>query len=423
MEVFISHWQVVMQQSARKVGGDSMRRYLIFAVIGIVAAMFFGCAKTGIKPMSDEDNPAHHYLMGMQMIEKGQINEAAARFDHAVKLEPDYAPALGGLALVAAIRTEAETDKEHKAVELERAVDRLDKALDKAEGDSQKFSGMVTGIRVWTHARPKNWIEKAEKYHRRAIKLSKVKAEELPYYKGKEAAHYFMGAAYFKAYKFREAEGALSDVLSLAPGKWHEPANKLYKRVQKINRASANFTMTDVGKKIAVKDGVVRSDAAALLVDEVHLDKVMAGRIPVPRAEGKPDFIPADVVGHLFKAEIMTALKWRVRGLEPIYDQISKAFLFYPDKPITRLELAFVLEDLMMKISGDETLATKYIGQGSSPYPDVPTSAAWFNAVMTAVTRGLMEPELSGAFRPHDVADGAELLLAVMRMRNVMNIN
>jgi tetratricopeptide (TPR) repeat protein len=400
-----------------------MKRHLGWLVVALSVFLAAGCAPKKITPLSDEDNPAHHYLMGMGMIEKGQIDEAGARFDRAVKLDPDYAPAIGGLALVAAIRTEAESDKEHRAVELERAVDKLDKALDKARGDSQKFDGMVTGIRVWTHARPKNWIEKAEKYHRKAMKLDNVKAEELPYYKGKEAAHYFMGVAYFKAFKFREAEGALGDVLALTPGKWHEPANKLYKQVQKINRASANYTLTDVGKKIAVKGQVVRGDVAALLVDEIHLDKVMAGRIPAPAGAQKIEFIPADVVNHLFKEEIVTALKWRVRGLEPIYDQISKAFLFYPEKPVTRLELAFVLEDLMMKISGDDKLATKYIGQGTSPYPDVATTAAWFNAVMTAVTRGLMEPELSGAFRPHDVADGAELLLAVMRLRNVMNIN
>jgi hypothetical protein len=38
------------------------------------------------------------------------------------------------------------------------------------------------------------------------------------------------------------------------------------------------------------------------------------------------------------------------------------------------------------------------------------------------VSRNLMETGLSGAFRPEDVADGAELLLAVMRLRDAMNI-
>ena len=400
-----------------------MRSIVCWGVVGLALSLVFGCAPKGLRPVSDADNPAHHYLVGMDMIDKGQVGEAEARFNRATQLDPDYTPAIGGLALVAALKAEAEADKEYRAVDLKRALDNLDKALKKAKSDSRKFDGMVTGIRVYAHARPNNWLDKAESYHKKAIRLSNVRVEELPYYRGIEAAHYFMGAAYFKAYQFREAEGALADVLSQSPGRWHEPANKIYKQVQKINRASANFTLTDVGKKIAVKDQVVRSDVAALLVDEIQLDKVMAGRIPVPKGDAKPDFIPADITHHLFKAEIMTALKWRVRGLEPTYDQTSKAFLFYPDGPMTRAELSFVLEDLIMKISGDEALATKYIGQGTSPFPDVETSAAWFNAVMTSVTRGLMEPDLSGAFRPNDVADGAELLLAVMRLRNVMNIH
>ena len=80
-----------------------------------------------------------------------------------------------------------------------------------------------------------------------------------------------------------------------------------------------------------------------------------------------------------------------------------------------RKELAFILEDLLTKITGDEKLATAYFGQQRSQYPDVSPSSPWFNAVVNVVSRNLMETGLSGAFRPDDVADGAELLLAVMR--------
>ena len=76
----------------------------------------------------------------------------------------------------------------------------------------------------------------------------------------------------------------------------------------------------------------------------------------------------------------------------------------------------------MTKITGDEHIATAYFGQNRSPYPDVSPSSPWFNAVMNAVSRNLMESELSGAFRPEETADGAELLLAVLRLRDAMNI-
>jgi hypothetical protein len=397
----------------------------LFAILFILSIVWMigGCATKRVASVSPEDNPAHHYLMGMELIDKGNLTEASARFERAIKLEPDYSPALAGKALIAALRTEAEKDREHQSVELKRALELLDDAEDEADGDSQKFVAGVTGIRVFMHAKPKKWVKKAEKEYKRAMKLSEVKPGELPYYRSREAADYFMGVAYFKALRFRDSERSLGNVLSASPGRWHEAANKLFKRVQKITRASTNFTLTDVAKRIAIKDGVDRADVAALLVDEVHLDRFLAGRIPVPEKKSKESFVPADVGKNMFKPEILIVLKWGLRGLEPTYDKTSRAYLFFPDKPITRRELAFILEDLLVKITGDKSLPTKYYGQKNSPYPDVPTTSSYFNSVTNAVTRGLMEPDLSGAFRPDDKVDGAELLLAVLRLRNVMNIH
>ena len=397
----------------------------LFAIVFILSIVWMmgGCATKRVASVSPEDNPAHHYLMGMELIDKGDLNEASTRFERAIKLEPDYSPALAGKALIAALRTEAEKDREHQSVELKRALDLLDDAEDEAEGDSQEFVAGVTGIRVFMHAKPKKWIKKAKKEYKRAMKLSEVKIEELPYYRSREAADYFMGVAFFKALDFRDSERALGNVLSASPGRWHEPANKLFKRVQKITRASTNFTLTDVAKRIAIKDGVNRADVAALLVDEVHLDRFLAGRIPVPEKKSKESFVPADVGNNMFKPEILIVLKWGLRGLEPTYDKTSRAYLFFPDKPITRKELAFILEDLLVKITGDKSLPTKYYGQKNSPHPDVPPTSSYFNSVTNVVTRGLMEPDLSGAFRPDDDVDGAELLLAVLRLRNVMNIH
>ena len=69
-------------------------------------------------------------------------------------------------------------------------------------------------------------------------------------------------------------------------------------------------------------------DVAALLVDEVRLDRLMAGRIPVPNSRPKKSFVPADIVDHTFKSEVQTVLAWNLRGLEPQYNETSKAFLF-----------------------------------------------------------------------------------------------
>lgn len=400
-----------------------MKKHLALALVLGVVWLIGGCApKRMATPISEEDNPAHHYLMGMQMIDKGDLSEAETRFNRALELDEKYAPAMAGKALVAACKTGKTADKAHQSVELERALDLLDDAMDEADGDSEKFIAEVTGIRVYTEGRPKKWLKDAKGCYKDAMGLDKVKTEDLPYYRNKEAAHYFMGVAYYRDYRFRDAEDVLARVMSATPGRWHEPAGKLFKKVHKIIRASASFTLTDVAKRIAVKDEVGRADVAALLVDEVHLDRLMAGRLGPTQKEKPADFIPADVRGHMFKPEILIVQKWGLRGLEPIYDKTSKAYLFFPDKPVSREELAFILEDLLIKITGDEALATRYFGQKNSPYPDVAPTDASFNAVMNVVNRGLMEADISGTFRPDDNTDGAELLLSVMRLRNVMNV-
>ena len=399
-----------------------MKRYWTLIYVFVLVLASGGCAKKGMAPISEEDNPAHHYLVGMELLDKGDLGQAETHFDRALKLAPKYPTALAGQALTAAMRAEGFADAEHRAVELKRALKLFDQARDEADGDSETFSVLVTGIRVYTQAKPKKWITEAQDLYDAAKRLKKAKPGELTYYRSLEAADYFMGVAAYKDLQFGDAEDLLAKVTQAPPGRWHQPAAALYKKVHKIVRATATYTLTNVARRIAIKEQVVRADVAALLVDDLHLDRLMAGRIAVPGKQPKASFVPADITANPFKSEIMIVLNWGLRGLEPKFDQTTQAYLFYPDGPIKRKELAFILEDLLTKITGDESIATAYFGQNRSPYPDVSPSAPWFNAVMNAVSRNLMESGLSGAFRPEDTADGAELLLAVLRLRDAMNI-
>ena len=396
-----------------------MKKYKII-LLTLMILTIFACAPKKEIPLSPEDNPEHHYLMGMKLIDQDKLTEAKIHFQRALALDPDYSRSYAGLGLVSAINAEKEKDSKHKKAETERAADYLKKANKKAKNNTELFSIYVSAIRIYLHAKPKGWLSKAEEYYQKAKNLEDVKEKELIYYRQRSAADYFMGKAYFKAFKFRKAEDTLSKVLSAPPGQWHEPADALYRKVQKIVRAQVQYTLTKIAKRIAVKDKINRADVAALLVDELHLNRFFSGHLGTNKAPGA-DFIPADIQNNLFRDEILTVIKWHVRGLEPIYDQTTRAYLFKPNKPLTRKELALILEDLLIKITGDESIATRYFGEESSPYPDVRPTDAWFNATMNAVTRGLMETDLSGKFRPNDYVDGAELLLAVLRLRNVLS--
>jgi hypothetical protein len=268
-------------------------------------------------------------------------------------------------------------------------------------------------------------LDQTENDYKDAMKL-KVDENKLLYYEGREAAHYFMGLAFLDGREFQKARDRFSDVLgSKREGKWHEPADKGWKRVDKIVRALAGITVGDVGKEIALKDSVKKGDMVALLVDELKLDKLFAGRIPVKSQvdKMKPDFIPADVVNHHFKEEVITAMKWGVRGIEPEFDPTTKANLFMPDKPVTRKEMALVFEDVLIKLTLDDKIATAFFGHDKSPFPDVPPTVAWYNAIMNMTTRNIMEAELSGEFRPNDNVDGAEAILAIRMLAQRINIH
>ena len=217
-------------------------------------------------------------------------------------------------------------------------------------------------MRVNTILKPKGWLKDVKDSFDDAMEL-KVDERKLLFYDGKEAAIYFMGMAYLNAREFQKARDSFSDVLNAKrEGKWHEMADKGWKKTDKIVRALSGITVGDVGKEIAMKDSVKRGDMAALLVDEMKVDKLFAGRIPAASLvdKMKAEFTPADVLNHHFKDDILTLMKWNVRGLEPQFDQTTKANLFKPDDVVTRKELALVLEALLIKLTQYETFATAY---------------------------------------------------------------
>jgi len=401
-----------------------MKRIWLFLML-LVILLAAGCAKQVARCTAPEDNPAHHYLRGMETLESGKIDLAQEKFDRALYCEENFSAAYGGKAIVAALKARGMGDAGYRAIEVARAEEYLEKAKKLVETDNDRFEYQLAVLRVAPAVKGKDWLDRAEVAYRAAQSLEKVDERRLDYYQGKEAAAYFMGLAYLEGYQFRKAEDKFRETLdSRKMGKWNEPADKAWKKTSKIVRAMGGITVGDVGKKIAVKETVSRGDLAALLVDEMKIDKLFAGRIPVKSqlAAMKAEFVPADLLSHQFREEVDVIMKWKVRGLEPKYDQTTKAYLFKPEDKVQRGEMAFILEDVLMKLTGDEKIATAYFGQERSPFPDVKTTSPYYNAVMNMTSRGIMEGELSGEFRFNEPVDGAEAILAIRMLQQKINI-
>jgi len=237
--------------------------------------------------------------------------------------------------------------------------------------------------------------------------------------------HYYMGIAYKVAFDFDKAAGLFRAVLDMNR-EFLAEANAEWAVIQKIQRAAPG---TEIGKKIALIDRIDRADTAALFDQELDLARLYTRRgtqthdTAFRAPEGTTTrFSPhqtvtmapaTDIGDHWLKASIERVIALRVRGLEPGPDRT-----FEPNKFITKAEFALMLEDVLIKVTGDEKLATRYIG-ATSPFPDIRNDHYAFSAVMTVSSRGFLEADkATGAFSPGAPVSGADALLAIREFRN-----
>lgn len=390
------------------------RLVLLAALVAV-----WGCARPEMRCTSPEDTPAHHYLAGMELLEEDKADAAQAKFDRAVWCDDRYAPAHAGSAIAGAMKAAGNANDGYREVDLRAVGGSLELARKRSRTPEDEFAWRLAEIRASTIVKGEDWLDEAEDAYRGAGRLE-IK-NGIIFYKGPEAADYFMGEAYLGAREFQKARERFASVLdSRSEGRWHAKADLGWKRTDKVVRALSGMTLGDAGKEIALKGTVTRAEVATLFVDELKVDRLFAGRVPVKAPEA--DFIPADAAGSPFRDEITTMVKWGVRGMEPVYDRTARAYLFRPDEPVRRKELALALEDIVIKLTGDEGLSGAFLGHQRSPFPDVDASAAWYNAVMSVTARNLMETALSGEFRPEEPVDGAEAVLAVRVLKYRLNI-
>ena len=401
-----------------------MKKRLIqtFLTCAAGATLISGCSTIMPKCTEITDTPVFHYQAGMKALEDRDIKTAQEKFQRALYCDDSFSIAHSGMAIVSAEKAKAQQNAGFRTVELDHMTAELGKAKKTAKLSDQLFDYYTADIRSKTAVKTANWLDNAKDAYDDGTKLS-VDERKLSYYLGTEAISYFMGVAWMEGKEYQKARDAFGTVLnSKREGKWHEKADKGWKRVDKIVRAMGGITPGDVGKAIAPQEVVSRADLAALIIEDLKIDKIMAGRIPLIDQSGrKAEFTPADMINHPFKAEVLTLMKWKVRGMEPKFDEASRAYLFKPLDPVTRGEMALILEDVLIKLTGNDRLASSYLGQENSPFPDVKATSALYNAVMNMTTRNIMEGELSGEFRVNAPVDGAEALLAIRVLKQRVN--
>jgi tetratricopeptide (TPR) repeat protein len=392
----------------RRIKPMNLFRFLVVLAAGV---LMISCGPKAQQPTSQLDTPEHHTFTGIRLLDQEKFADAGREFELALRLDPRYARAHAGIGLVKACQGD-----------FKGGLESLKQAEKHTRSDQEKVFVLVGVIRVntlshsaclriGTECKPDEvWLTDSRDAFDRAVLIDPKAA----------AAHYFMGEAYLTAFDLDQAGRMFSRVLNLN-GEYVKEADGRWKLVQKIQRAMPG---TVTGKKIALVEQITRADVAALFMEELKIDVLYLRRTPksFDTAFKDPEKAKgtiagrtgaADIGNHPLRADIEGVIRIGMRGLEVYPDG-----RFRPDERVDRATYAMMIEDILIKISGDNALATRFIGS-SSPFPDLRADLPYFNAVMVVTSRGLMEARdmVTGAFSPLEPVGGADALLAIRKMR------
>lgn len=377
-----------------------------------------GCADKPRSAAGRLDTPSHHALRGNDYIDEGKWEQAERSFRLALSLDAEYSQALAGMAVVTAHKASLSGVSADDREDLgEEAEDLVDDALKRAKNDKDRRVAYIAGIRTWRLAKhDRKWLEEAQDHYEDALELDERQLDSRP--------HFYMARAYRDAFDMRRAQDLYTKVLGMNRDLTQEADNELAV-LQKIIRAKPG---TRHGKLIAFAESISRADIAALFIEELRLSRLYtrgnANRFDTKfksptrksfkadRLQRVPD--ATDIKKHPLRGDIEEVLKLRVVGLEP-----DPAHLFHPNAVVTRGEFAMMVEDILVKVTGETKLKTKFIGS-RSPFADVRNTIPQFNAIQTVVSRSLMEPKnkIRGLFGPTDPVAGVDALLVIRQMKS-----
>jgi tetratricopeptide (TPR) repeat protein len=374
---------------------------MLFAAVMLIAS----CGPKARVATSQMDTPEHHTYTGLKLLGEEKYADAQREFELAIQLDAKYSKGYTGIGLVKIYTGD-----------FDAALDYLKKGWNKANTDEDRIFVYVSRIRYYTQSKiEKKWLKLAKNQFDDVIKLDPRHAP----------AYYFMGLAYKAGLDFSMAGQMFTKVLELK-SEYVAEADIQWNFLQKVQRAMPGTT---TGKQIALVERLTRADAAALFMEELKIDVLYKKRTPKTfdtsfkdpeKATAKPIKITAkDIADHPLRTDIEGILQLGVRGLENYPDGN-----FHPGELVTRAAYAMMLEDILIKVTGDNSLAIKFIGT-TSPFPDLRADLPYFNAIMVVTSRGIMEAKdmTTGEFAPLSPVAGVDALLIIRKFKDELKFN
>jgi Tfp pilus assembly protein PilF len=377
-----------------------IRKSALSVILMCLTMTLLACSPELRKPVSAMDTPEHHSVAGLRLLEEDKYKEAEREFSLAIQISPEFSQAHAGIGLVKAYTGD------HQG-----AAESMKMAWKYADTKEEKLFVYIGRIRLsYKGMIGKSWLNDARDEFDRALKIDPKSS----------AAFYYMGIAYISALDFNQAGQMFRQVIDLKK-EYVRDADLAWNLIQKIQRAMPG---TIAGKKISLLQRITRADVAALFMEELKIDNLYKKRSvktfdtsfkdpEMAKSASSAPTLPKDIADHPLKVDIEGILGVGVRGLETYSDG-----LFHPGEFIDRATYAMMLEDILIKVTGDNSLATKFIGQ-VSPFPDLRSDLPYFNAVMVVTSRGIMGVKdfTSGEFAPLGDVPGVDALLIIRKFQ------
>jgi hypothetical protein len=416
-------------------------RILIFPFLICIAVLFLiSCGPKTRVAVSQLDTPGHHTFTGLKLLDQGKYPDAQREFKMAIQLNNNYSKAYTGLALVNIF-----TGK------FDAASENLTLGSKYATSDEDKLFANVSRIRYYSISKSDSkWLEMAKSQFDEAVKIDPKCSP----------AYYFMGMVYKDALEFDLSGQMFAKVIQLKTDHIADANNQLI-FLQKVQKARPT---TEAGKKIALVEQITRADAAVLFMEELKVKDIYIKQAPkapetpvkdapkvltdakdtgkvstdtkdagnvsadLKQIEKVPMEAPVpvnvkltakDIADHPFKTDIEGILETGLRGLEN-----DPKGNFNPGEILSRGEYAIMLEDILIKLTGEKDLAARYVNS-KSLFPDVPADMPYFNAIISVTSKGIMEAKdnKTKEFAPLKPLSGIEALLIIRKLKDEFKIN
>ena len=382
---------------------------LVLTVIFLMTALG-ACAPKSRKAVGVMDTPEHHYNQGITFLDRDAVDDAGKEFALALELDEGYGPALAGQGLITVIQGNDD------------GLKMILKGERKADGSWEKVQAIAAEIRAYI----------AMKKDGRSSETLLIRNAKAAFSKGmlvdKEASilYFYMGEAYLQGLDFGPAESMFAQSKALQGG-FEERAYERWKFVQKANLAAPESM---IGKKIALVEKLSRADMAALLVEELNVERfynrtqepeVVSFEAPKGMMMQGEDLYTkkgvTDIAGNPLRSDIEKVLVLGVPGMQAYPDHT-----FRPAVPVSRVEAAQLFQDIIVRATGKQSLATEYIGD-TSRIPDVPSDHWGYNAVRLCTTRGIMHTDIrTNSFAPKEVISGVDALLSIKELKRALTV-